>query len=304
MQKPEVSVIIPTYNSAETLVKAVESVLSQSYQDIEIIVSDDGSTDNTERVIQQFGNRVIYLKNIHRGLPSVARNAGMCFASGKYIAFLDADDLWLPDKLKIQVDVLENNPRIGLVCSNAVLIDVGGEQSDKLYQAQGKGTSGSVFMDLLRDNFVVTSSAMLRREALKRAGNFPEAKELQVGEDYALWLNIALHWEVVYLEKPLIIYHDFPQSSIRKKQDLPGYWRGMIFILRGISDQSLDKKLRHALKLRLGVYRKHLIGSLFEGRRFREFLIELGKIILEQPIFVLRAIVFESRQKIRQCLKN
>ena len=267
-----------------------------------MIVSDDGSTDNTEAVIQKFGDRVTYLKNIHSGLPSVARNAGLNQANGKYIAFLDSDDLWLPDKLKIQLGVLENNPRLGLVCSNAFLTNLVGKHSDRLYQTPGKGKSGSVFLDLLKDNFVITSSVMLRRDPLEKAGNFSEAKELQVGEDYALWLKIALDWEVEYLEKPLIIYHDSPQSSIRNKQDMPGYWRGMIYILNSINDQSLDRKVKRAVKLRLGVHRKHLIGSLFESHRFGEFFIELSKIIIVQPIFVLRVIVFEARQKFSRFL--
>ena len=301
---PKVSIIIPTYNRADLLLQALESVFAQTYQNYEVIVSDDGSTDNTEEVIQQFREKINYLKNAHSGLPSVARNAALNQANGKYIAFLDSDDLWLPDKLKIQVDVLENNPRIGLVCSNAFLTNVDGKQGEQLYQIPGNGRSGSVFLDLLQDNFVITSSVMLRRDTLEKAGNFSEAKELQVGEDYALWLKIALHWEVEYLEKPLIIYHDSPQTSIRKKQDMPGYWRGMIYILKSIYDEVLDSKSKRAVKLRLGVHRKHLIGSLFKGRRLGEFIIELSKIIIEQPIFVLRMFVFESRQKIRQFLMN
>ena len=302
---PEISIVIPAYNRADLLPQALESVFAQTYQNFEVIVSDDGSTDNTEAVIRQFGDRVTYLKNNHSGLPSVARNTALNQANGKYIAFLDSDDLWLPDKLKIQVDVLENNPRVGLVCSNAFLIDADGEeQSDQLYQIPGKGRSGSVFLDLLKDNFVITSSVILRRDTLEKAGIFSEAKELQVGEDYALWLNIALDWQVEYLENPLIIYHDSPQTSIRKKQDMPGYWRGMIYILTSIYDTSLDKTVKRAVKLRLGVHRKHLIGSLFKAHRFGEFFIESGKIIIEQPIFALRVLVFESRQRISQIIKK
>jgi len=301
---PKVSIIIPTYNRADLLPQALESVFAQTYQNFELIVSDDGSIDNTEDVINQYGDRVIYLKNIHSGLPSVARNVAINKANGKYIAFLDSDDLWLPNKLKIQVDVLEKNPRVGLVCSNAFLTKLDGKHSDRLYQTPCKGKSGCVFSDLLQDNFVVTSSAMVRRDTLEKAGNFSEAKELQVGEDYAFWLKIALDWEVEYLEKPLVIYHDSPQTSIRKKQDMPGYWRGMIYILNSVNDQSLDRKLKRAVKLRLGVHRKHLIGSLFKAHRFGEFFIESGKIIIEQPIFALRVLVFESRQRISQIIKK
>jgi len=301
---PKVSIIIPTYNRADFLPQALESIFAQTYQNFEVIVSDDGSTDNTKEVIQQYGDRVNYLKNNHSGLPSVARNTAIKLANGKYIAFLDSDDVWLPDKLKIQVDAIENNLRLGLVCSNAFLTNSDGKESNQLYQFPGKGSSGSVFLDLLKNNFVITSSVMLRRDTLGKVGNFSEAKELQVGEDYALWLNIALDWEVEYLESPLIVYRDSPQSSIRKKQDMPGYWRGMIYILSNINDQSLDRKYKRAVKLRLGVHRKHLIGSLFKDQRIGELFIELTKIIIEQPIFVLRMIVFESRQKISQLFKS
>ena len=302
---PKVSIIIPTYNRAGLLPQALESVFAQTYQNFEVIVSDDGSTDNTEAVIQQFGDRVTYLKNNHSGLPSVARNTALNQANGKYIAFLDSDDLWLPDKLKIQVDVLENNPRVGLVCSNAFLIDADGEeQSDQLFQIPGKGGSGSVFLDLLRDNYIITSSVMVRREIIQKIGKFSEAIELRAIEDYALWLRIALEWEVKYFEAPLVVYRDSPQTSIRKEQEVPGYWRGMIYILKNYLNVPMGNNDRRALKLRLGVHRKHLIGSLFEAHRFGEFFIESGKIIIEQPIFVLRMIVFESRQKISQLIKS
>jgi len=302
---PEISIVIPAYNRADLLPQALESVFAQTYQNFEVIVSDDGSTDNTEAVIRQFGDRVTYLKNNHSGLPSVARNTALNQANGKYIAFLDSDDLWLPDKLKIQVDVLENNPRVGLVCSNAFLIDADGEeQSDQLYQIPGKGGSCSVFLDLLRDNYIITSSVMVRREIIQKIGKFSEAIELRAIEDYALWLRIALEWEVKYFEAPLVVYRDSPQTSIRKEQEVPGYWRGMIYILKNYLNVPMGNNDRRALKLRLGVHRKHLIGSLFEAHRFGEFFIESGKIIIEQPIFVLRMIVFESRQKISQLIKS
>jgi len=286
------------------LPQALESIFAQTYQNFEVIVSDDGSTDNTEELLRQYGDRVIYLKIIHSGLPSVARNAALNQANGKYIAFLDSDDVWLPEKLKIQVDALENNLRLGLVCSNAFLTNSDGKESNQLYQIPGKGGSGSIFLDLLRDNYIITSSVMVRREIIQKIGKFSEAIELRAIEDYVLWLRIALEWQVKYFEEPLVVYSDSPQTSIRKTQDMPGYWRGMIFSLNSIYDDSLERKVKRAVKLRLGVHRKHLIGCLFEAHRFGEFFFELSKIIIEQPVFVLRVIVFESRQKISRFIKN
>ena len=295
-----ISVVIPTYNRAGKLVEAVQSVFSQTYSDYEIIISDDGSTDNTAEIIQQFGDsRVRYLKNEHSGLPSVARNIALKAAEGKYIAFLDSDDLWLPDKLKEQVAVLDKHPEVGLVCSNAYCIDRQGKRAQQLYQEQGFGKSGLVFLDLLERNFVITSTAMARREVLMQAGGFPDASELQVGEDYALWLRIASSWSVKYLSEPLAEYRDTPTNSIRGKQTEFAYLQGMIYILNQYDFVQVDSAVvRQAINLRKGIYRQHLITSLWANRHYSWCALEFGRMMYYQPFFILRWISFSVKKKL------
>lgn len=297
---PKISVIVPTYNRADMLLQAIESVFAQTFQDFETIVSDDGSTDNTEEVVRQFGSRVRYLKNAHSGLPSVARNIALDAAQGKYIAFLDSDDLWLPDKLKTQVDVLDDHPQVGMVFSNAHVIDKHGDRSAHLYLRQGQGQSGKIFLDLLNDNFIITSTTLVRRSALEQVGKFHEASELLVGEDYALWLFIALDWYAQYLEEPLICYRDAPADSIRGKQDMAGYLRGMIYLLKRFGPIQLDDNIRGAIDLKNNVYQKHLVQNLWEGGQYCASSLEWFRILFHQPLFVVRWIVFEFRQNLQK----
>ncbi len=127
MHKPRISVIIPTYNSARFLPEAVQSALYQTLSPDEVIVVDDGSTDNTEDVLEPFRGRVHYIRQENQG-PAVARNRGIAEAKGDLIAFLDADDVWLPEKSELQVKVLWENPRIGLVHSYYHRLDMAGQR--------------------------------------------------------------------------------------------------------------------------------------------------------------------------------
>ena len=297
---PKISIIIPTYNRADMLVRAVESVLAQTYQDFEIIVVDDGSTDHTREALQQFGEQVRYLYQENSGLPAVARNAGIKIARGEYLAFLDSDDCWLPDKLQTQLAVLETHATVGLVCANAYQINRRGQRSGRLYHAPGLGKSGPVFLDLLEENFVITSTVMLRREALAMAGAFPETKKLRVGEDYTLWLRVALDWEVKYLAQPLTEYRDVPAAGVRGEQDNVAYFTGMTHLLRSFSHVSMNRRYRRALNLRLGVQRKHLITALWNERRYKETARQLAALLAEQPVFVFRWIIFDTRQWIKR----
>ncbi|MBH0208302.1 MAG: glycosyltransferase family 2 protein, partial [Nitrospira sp.] len=117
-----VSVIIPTFNRFPLLCRAVDSVLNQTHGDLEIIVIDDGSTDDTPALFAQLFPTVHYVKTDHSGLPAIARNVGIRLAKGEFVAFLDSDDQWLPDKLSQQMEPLQRNPDIGLACSNAFVM--------------------------------------------------------------------------------------------------------------------------------------------------------------------------------------
>src|SRR5579864_8740685 len=114
---PQVSVVIPAYNAARFLGDAIQSVLNQTYSNFEVVVVNDGSTDDTESVVRSFGDRLFYVKQANKGV-SAARNEGIKRARGQYVAFLDSDDVWLPTKLAEQIPFLEQNPEVGLVYSD------------------------------------------------------------------------------------------------------------------------------------------------------------------------------------------
>lgn len=208
-----ISVIIPTWNRANEVVCAVNSVLQQTYQNFEIIIADDGSTDQTENIFRNHSDkRIKYLHLEHSGLPAVARNAALHETRGDWIAFLDSDDEWLPNKLEEQIRLAEIT-LCQAVCSNAWRIQNS--------QNRGAYLDDQVpeiirFSKLVKVNFVICSSALIKRSLIDKALGFSEAKAMKAWEDYALWLRIASLTNFAYCSKPLVEYSDEPLLSIRK----------------------------------------------------------------------------------------
>ncbi|HJT77353.1 MAG TPA: glycosyltransferase [Gemmataceae bacterium] len=181
---PLVSVVTPTYNYAAFLGDAVRSALAQTYADVEVLVVDDGSTDDTEAVVAALGERVRFFRQDRAG-PSAARNRAILQARGAYVAFLDADDRWLPAKLARQVALMESDPRLVLSYTDFCR----GEADRPRLADYDHRATGDVFYPLLRQNFIHTSTVLLRRDALARAGLFDPS--LRGSEDLELWLRLA-----------------------------------------------------------------------------------------------------------------
>jgi len=214
---PKVSVIIPTYNCAKYICEAVDSVLAQTYNDFEIVVVDDGSTDDTKDILQRYNGRIRYIYQSNKGV-SAARNLGLREAKGKYIAFLDADDIWLPEKLECQTKLLEENPDTVMVFSDIemfsenTLIRFSMSRSNN-YQPYGSlkwrilqkefndGTliKGITFGDLVLDNSILPATVVLKRICLDSIGYFDEG--LPIAEDYDLWLRISQKFKILYFNK-------------------------------------------------------------------------------------------------------
>ena len=192
--RPLVSVIIPTYNRADYIAEAIDSVLGQTYPAIEIIVIDDGSTDDSRAIVERFGPKVHYVlqDNAERG---AARNHGLRLAKGKYIAFLDSDDLWLPTKAEEDVAFLERNPGVGLLCTDAIQIDGDGKELKVL---RAKAASGRVSDNLLRHNFVLMAAHLARTSLLREIGGFREERQLAGSEDWEMWVRLSLRTEFAY----------------------------------------------------------------------------------------------------------
>ena len=201
-----ISVIIPTYNRAEYLKLALKSVLEQTYKNIEIIVADDGSTDNTAEVVADFNDpQIKYFYQKNTGLPAAVRNLGLREASGDYIAFLDSDDMWLPEKLELQVEYLHKHPKYQLVYSNAWIIDENGVREGLLDKIESS-KEGKNFGELVRGNFIPQLTVLMKREVLKKIGFFNEDPSIRAAEDYEYWLRVALHYKIGFVKEPLAMY--------------------------------------------------------------------------------------------------
>jgi len=209
-----VSVIIATWNRSASLERAVRSALSQSHPPLEVLVCDDGSTDDTEQVVRSFGDsRVIWLPGERAGRPAIPRNRGIGNSRGEWLAFLDDDDVWLPEKLEIQLLEAARQP-CRAVCSDAWRVRPStASGAETLIGGHGRVLT---FNAMLAGNPVICSSMMLKREVAAATGGFPERQELAAIEDYALWLRVADVTDIAYLACPLISYTDDPGASIRR----------------------------------------------------------------------------------------
>jgi len=196
---PVVSVVIPTYNRLPKVKDAIESVLSQTYRDFEFWVVDDGSTDGTGEALRAFGNKIKYISQDNRG-ASAARNLGARVSRGKYLAFLDSDDLWEPDKLEIQVKCMEENPQFPLCYTDEIWIRKGIRVNPKRRHAK---YSGWIFEKCLPLCIISPSSALMKRALFVEIGGFDET--LPVCEDYDFWLRVTCCYPVLFIDKKLIV---------------------------------------------------------------------------------------------------
>jgi glycosyltransferase involved in cell wall biosynthesis len=199
---PAVSVVVATYNYGRFLAGALESALAQTFRDLEVVVVDDGSADETPAVVRPFlaDPRVRCVRTDHLGQPG-AKNVGIRLARAPLVAFLDADDLWLPAKLERQLPLFEIDRRVGVVYSRRLLMD---EEGWPLEYEQPPLYRGRVLEAMFRTNFVCFSSVVVRRRAFEQAGLFDERLALAI--DYDQWLRVARHWHFDYVDEPLVKY--------------------------------------------------------------------------------------------------
>lgn len=194
-----VSVIIPTYNRAWIVGEAIDSVLAQTYGNMELIIVDDGSVDQTRALLARYSDDAIILHQANQGV-SAARNRGIAAAGGSLIAFLDSDDLWLPDKLDRQVAFFKANPQ-ALICQTEEVWVRNGRRVNP--RRRHRKPSGMIFHQSLELCLVSPSAVMMRTELLERAGGFDE--NLPACEDYDLWLRVSSAYPVYLIEEPLIV---------------------------------------------------------------------------------------------------
>ncbi len=203
MAEPAVSVIIPLYNARDVIRDTVESVFAQSYHDYEIVVIDDGSTDGSGDLLRAYRDRLRYIRQSNGGVAH-ARNRGIAASGGRYIALMDHDDLWKPEKLAKQVAVLEEQPAVGMVVTDVAHIDRAGHPLNQIgpaYQPQQE------FARLFVQGFVPTPSAtLIRRTVLDVVGGFDEQFNSAGMDDHELWTRLGAATTIVGIAEPLT-YH-------------------------------------------------------------------------------------------------
>lgn len=196
-----ISAIIPTYNHGAFIREAVDSALAQTYKNIEVIIVDDGSTDGTNSLLACYGNRINYIYQENRGL-SAARNRGIREAKGDFIAFLDADDVWFPDKLIMQLKEFSYSPYVGLVGCGGYFISENGKALEQFIKLNYKSHK-NLLNDLYLKNIVSGGSEVLvKNKCFERVGMFDES--LKAAEDWDMWLRILSKYEARFVEKPLV----------------------------------------------------------------------------------------------------
>jgi glycosyltransferase involved in cell wall biosynthesis len=207
---PIVSVIIPAYNAASFIGDALGSVRDQTFRDVEVVVVDDGSTDDTLRAIRRFAGQLdlTILTQANAG-PAAARNRGIRRARGRYCAFLDTDDVMLPDRLRAQSAMLDSDPALGLVHTDLMTFDERGI-IHRTRRAFSNPCGGMVLDQLLLNNFITTSTVMAPKARLMEAGLFGEGR--RVSEDFEFWLRMAARWKVGFIDEPLVRYRRRPGS--------------------------------------------------------------------------------------------
>lgn len=201
----EFSVVVVAYNHAKYIASTIESVLQQTYQDFEIIVLDDGSTDNTQDIVSSFSDkRIKYFYQENSGLPACARNKGISLCTGKYIALLDGDDFWHNNKLEKCRQVLNDMPEVGLICNNEAIM-----YGNKIirYTSYGPYVDQMYKKLLLDGNCLHTSAVVIRRSIFFEDGNrFCEDKNLFTVEDYEYWLRLSLRYKFYFIPDVLTYY--------------------------------------------------------------------------------------------------
>lgn len=285
---PIVSVIIPTFNRAALLRRAISSVFLQTWQDLELIVVDDASTDDTAQLLQDCrDSRLVMLRHAgNRGAPS-ARNTGLDKANGRYVAFLDSDDEWLPEKLSRQIQLIEVcGESVGLVYTR--FLKIGWPR-----QPEFKAIRGDASNEILLRNFVgTTSTPLIRRSCLERSGGFDLS--LQSCQDWDLWIRLARICHFDCLPEVLVHYHHQAQSiSMNRAAAAAGHRRIEAKYASTIRSLSSAERGRHHI---------NMAENYYWARAFGPSLAQLGLALRHDPRLIRRVIDLHLLRRLRKRL--
>ncbi len=274
-----ITVIMPTHNNAPYLAEAVESAASQGVPGLKIIIVDDGSTDDTPRVaaelVKKHGPATVHYLRKEQGGVAAARNSARAFCDGKYVAFLDGDDVWLPGSLRVRIDFLEKTPEAGLVCADAEtfnergIIDASFFESRKRFRsfAEAGFKILDIFNHIVRVCFVLTSTVVVRRECLDAVGWFDES--LKVGEDKEMYFRIARKFRIMGLPEKVVrrrIHgHNLTADQVLSRTT----YVGLVEMIRK-KDPAFYEENRTRFRHWLGALHHELGYQMLGKRRFAE----------------------------------
>lgn len=263
--KPKISVILPVYNGQDYLTEAIDSVLSQSFSDFELIIVNDGSTDGSAAIIEKLGDsRIRFFQQSNKGLAATL-NRAISLARGAYIARQDQDDVCLPSRFERQVAFLDANPDVGMVGTSAE-IRVGNERTNRYLKHPV--ANASLKFGLLFDNHFVHSSVMIRRSVLEGLGGYSEDSARQPPEDYELWSRVMKKYKLANLPEVLLAYREVEGSMSRTGLNpfLPNLIKISSENIAWASGLSVDSSEVIAIsKLSRGVYDQIPRGTSFSG---------------------------------------
>lgn len=246
---PTVSVILAAYNAERYIAESIESVLNQTFSDFELLVVDDGSIDGTQDKIAPYIDKIRYIKKEENEGPAAARNTGILASRGDLIAFQDADDIWLPEKLEKQVRFLEDNKDIAMVYTDFMEFDENGTRKISFF-AHHKPVSGWIFGHLLDENPIGSDTVLVRKDVFEKCGLFDAL--LRTIEDYDMWLKIAHNYKISFIDEVFM-------KRRRHNSNLSG--NGELMAMNGvkvfekINDwENLSGKLKLKIERQLGLH--------------------------------------------------
>lgn len=279
MSQALVSVVIPTYNRAGLIAQSIQSALAQTYRNLEIIVVDDGSTDNTKEVVAAFGPAVQYFYKTNSG-PAGTRNVGIQKARGEFVAFLDSDDLWEPDKIEKQLRCFQENPRAAMVSSNFRLIDGHGRAIKDPGSEPGYQPSDFIIKDMLRVRFPFATPAFLIRKAIfEKIGVFNE--KLRISEDLDLLIRIGVNYQVGYVDEVLVSVRMHDNHLMR---ETPRYqvWLNSVKVYRS-REKEISRVVERPGRFFANFYALAGNSALLSGKRLKAFELYVQAVML-QPL--------------------
>jgi len=254
-QRPSISVIVPTYNRGNLLKDTITSILGQTFEGFELIVVDDGSTDNTRDIVNDVKDqRIKYMHTENWGGPARPRNIGIRAGKGEFVALCDDDDIWYPDKLRCQLAALKDRP-FGLCFTNFDYIDANSKKLDKVHKIKKLFRNPTFNRFVLGGGAICNSSVMIRHSVVDAVGLLEEDPELVAMEDYQYWARIIRKYKACCVDKVLVSYRVNSQNSMEAITDR-NWLTNQMYLLNAI---------RSSVEIAPAIYYTKMVKILIQG---------------------------------------